>query len=70
MGYFSREIAALTLASVYDWLIKLIISGWRDPTDLRGTMVLGPSLLSLGLHLGLQSNLPAGELESHLYGAR
>jgi hypothetical protein len=33
----------------------------NQPMDLRGTMVLGPFLLSLGLHLGLQSNLPAGE---------
>ena len=51
-------------------IIKLLTVGCRDPTDLRGTLVLGPFLLCLGLRLGLQSNLPAGERESHLCRAR
>jgi hypothetical protein len=33
------------------------------------SIVLGPFLLSLGLRLGLQSNLHAGERQSHLCGA-
>ena len=37
---------------------------WRSP--LAGTIVLGPFLLSLRLRLGLRSNLPAANEESHL----
>jgi hypothetical protein len=36
---------------------------------LRGPIVLGPFLLSLGLRLRLRSNLPAANEESHFCGA-
>jgi hypothetical protein len=43
---------------------QVALSSQIRRSPFAGTIVLGPFLLSLGLRLGLQSNLPAGELES------
>jgi hypothetical protein len=47
---------------------QVALSSQIRRSPFAGTIVLGPFLLSLGLRLGLQSNLPAGEREPHLCG--
>ena len=48
---------------------KVPLSSQIRRSPFAGTIVLGPFLLSLGLRLGLQSNIPAGEREAHLCSA-
>jgi hypothetical protein len=48
---------------------QVALSSQVRRSPFAGTIVLGPFLLSLGLRVGLQSNLPAGERESHLWRA-
>ena len=47
---------------------QVALSSQVRRSPFAGTIVLGPFLLSLGLRLGLQSNLPADEREPHLCG--